>query len=113
MRIVPPAFSILFLVMKNPTDASNGNNKYFPIIAKIPAILVGKIQVDSIAATTNPGTKYGIDPIFVISSLSLLTLFPIIAHNGTIITRRDTLDNYTAVAISIASGPIVSPAATA
>ena len=43
--------------MKNPTDASIGNSKYFPIIARISVILSGINQVDSIAAITNPGTK--------------------------------------------------------
>ena len=57
MRMLPPASLRLSLVIKNPTDASNGNSKYFPIMAKNSDKLGGKIQVDNIAAIINPGTK--------------------------------------------------------
>ena len=74
---------------------------------------VGINHVDNIAVMMKPGTKNGIEPILNFSPSTFVLLFAIIAHNGTIMTNNETLDNFTVVAITIASGPILSPAAIA
>ena len=76
-------------------------------------ISVGINHVDNIAVMMKPGTKYGIVPILNFSPSTFVLLFAIIAHNGTIMTNSETLDNFTVVAITIASGPKLSPAAIA
>ena len=53
----PPAFFILSLFMKNPTDASKGSSMNLPINASVFDISSGTNQVAIIAVNTKPGTK--------------------------------------------------------
>ena len=53
----PPAFLILSLVMKKPTDARRGSNKYFPIVDRNSEIPNGRKKVDKSEEMMNPGMK--------------------------------------------------------